>query len=130
MKQNTQINVPLVKSTNEELMQVTYVAMVPDSVDLQGDYTSAEEVRKACENFNVSMKRANLFHRLMTDTFYVLESYIAPADFVLNGHEVQKGTWMMTLQVEDDEVWEMIKNESINGISIGAKASVTELEED
>ena len=112
------------KSTNEELMQVTYVAMLPDEVDLQGDYTSADEVRKAMESFNRSPKRANLFHRMMTDTFEVIESYLAPTTFELGGIEVQKGTWLMTLQVNDDEVWDLIKSGDLNGISIGCMAEV------
>lgn len=117
------------KSKNEELKQVTYVAMMPDSVDLHGDFTSAEEVRKACQNFNKSAKRANLFHKVMTDSFEVLESYIAPTDFVLDDKPVLKGTWLMTLQVHDDEVWKYVKSGDINGISVGCMASVEDLDE-
>ena len=116
------------KSTNEELMQVTYVAMLPDEVDLQGDYTSADEVRKAMESFNKSPMRANLFHRSMTDSFEVIESYLAPVDFELGGAQVQKGTWLMTLQVNDTDVWNLVKSGDINGISIGAKALLETIE--
>ena len=116
------------KSLNTELKQVTYVAMLPDSVDLQGDYTSADEVRKAMESFNRSEQRPNLFHRMMTDTFDVLESYLAPVDFELGGTEVKKGTWLMTFQIKSDEVWELIKSGEINGISIGAHAKLKEVQ--
>lgn len=119
----------VIKSTNEELKQVTYVCMVPNSVDLQGDYTSESEVRKAMESFNKSQQRANLFHYVMTDTFHVVESYLAPVDFTLGEHEVKKGTWLMTLQIKNDELWELIKSGEVNGISIGAKAQIEELEE-
>jgi hypothetical protein len=40
---------------------------------------------------------------------------------------VEKGSWLMTLQVHDPDVWEMIKSEDINGISIGAMAEVEDL---
>jgi hypothetical protein len=126
-KTNTKVQVA--KALNEELKQVTYVAMLPDSTDLHGDYTSAEEVRKAKESFNSSLQRANLFHMAMTDTFEVIESYIAPADMVLNSQAVTKGTWLMTLQVKDDNLWELIKSGQINGISIGAMAEVEELDD-
>jgi len=125
-KQN---NVPVVKALNEELMQVTYVAMLPNSTDLAGDFTSAEEVRKAKESFNNSEQRANLFHMSMTDTFSVIESYLAPADMILNSQAVLKGTWLMTLQINDSDLWELVKSGDINGISIGAEASVETLEE-
>jgi hypothetical protein len=119
----------IAKSLNEELMQVTYVAMLPDSTDLHGDFTSAEEVRKAKESFNSSLQRANLFHMTMTDSFSVIESYLAPCDMELNEQFVAKGTWLMTLQVHDEDVWDMIKQDSVTGISIGAMASVEELED-
>ena len=125
-KQN---NVPVIKTLNEELMQVTYVAMLPDSTDLAGDFTSAEEVRKAKESFNASEQRANLFHMSMTDTFSVIESYLAPADMILNNQAVLKGTWLMTLQINDSDLWELVKSGDINGISIGAEATVETLEE-
>ena len=125
-KQN---NVPVIKALYEELMQVTYVAMLPDSTDLAGDFTSAEEVRKAKESFNKSEQRANLFHMSMTDTFAVIESYLAPADMILNNQAVLKGTWLMTLQINDSDLWELVKSGDINGISIGAEATVETLEE-
>ena len=118
------------KAVNEELKQVTYVAMLPDHVDLHGDYTSEEEVRKAKESFNRSNMQANLFHVAMTDKFSVIESYLAPVDFILGDNFVKKGTLLMTLQVNDDDVWALIKSGDINGISIGALASVETIEEE
>lgn len=124
------LHLPIEKGMSEELKQVTYVAMVPDHTDLHGDFTSADEVRKAMESFNRSHQRANLFHRVMTDTFDVVESYIAPTDFIINEIPVVKGTWLMTLQVYDDDVWSLIKSGDINGISIGAMAKVETLEDE
>jgi hypothetical protein len=123
------MKLPIVKGKNELLKQVTYVAMLPDSTDLTGDYTSADEVRKAMESFNRSHKTANLFHVLDTDTFEVIESYLAPTDFVLGDKEVQKGTWLMTLQVNNDDVWNMVESGDINGISIKAMATIETVEE-
>jgi hypothetical protein len=124
------INLPITKAVDEELKQVTYVAMIPDHTDLHGDYTSENEVRKAKESFNKSMMRANLFHLVMTDTFDVIESYLAPCDMVLNDQFVKKSTWLMTLQVHDDTLWQMIKDDEVTGISIGALASVEDAEDE
>lgn len=123
------VTLPITKAVDEELKQVTYVAMIPDHTDLHGDYTSENEVRKAKESFNKSMMRANLFHLVMTDTFDVIESYLAPCDMVLNDQFVKKSTWLMTLQVHDDSLWQMIKDDEITGISIGALASVEDTTE-
>ncbi len=122
------VKLPVTKAVDEELKQVTYVAMIPDHTDLHGDYTSENEVRKAKESFNKSMMRANLFHLVMTDTFDVIESYLAPCDMVLNDQFVKKSTWLMTLQVHDESLWQMIKDDEITGISIGALASVEDAE--
>lgn len=110
----------ITKSLDQELKQVTYVAMLPDSWDLQGDFTSAETVRKAKESFNKSAMRANLYHMAMTESFEVIESYLIPCDAVLNDYQIKKGTWLMTLQIHDDELWDMIIKDEITGISIGA----------
>lgn len=115
------------KSVNEELKQATFVAMLPDSTDLQGDFTTADEVRKAMESFNQSSMNTNLYHIAMTDLFSVVESYLAPVDFILGDQEIKKGTWLMTLQILDDNLWGLIKDGEINGISIGATASVENL---
>lgn len=116
----------IIKSLNEELMQVTYIAMQA-GVDLHGDETSTDEVRKAHQSFSKSEMRANLFHLAMTESFSVLESYLAPVDLELNGYSILKGTWLMTLQVNDTDVWNMIKDGDITGISIGAVANTEDV---
>jgi len=122
-------SVPIIKAADEELKQVLFIAMLPDSTDLHGDYTSSEEVRKAKESFNKSQMQANLFHDQMTDSFEVLESYLSPVDFVLGDKFVAKGTWLMNLQIHDDDLWELVKSGEINGISIGAVAEIEKVEE-
>lgn len=118
------------KSVNEELKQATFIVMVPDEVDLHGDITSEDEVRKACFNFNSFCRQPNLFHLTKTKSFEFAESYVAPVDFKLGDKEVKKGTWLATIQVHDDTLWELIKSGEVNGLSIGALASVETIEED
>ena len=117
----------ITKSVNEELMQVTYVAMKP-GVDLHGDETSLEDVRLAKESFNKSAMRANMFHVGMTDSFDIIESYLCPTDVELNTHPVMKGEWLVTIQVHDIELWRMIKEDEITGVSISAMAMTEDLE--
>lgn len=116
------------KSTNEELMQATFVVMVPDEVDLHGDIISEEEVRKSCHNFNKFCRQPNLMHIRKTTSFEFAESYILPADVEIEGKFIKKGTWLCTVQCLDKAVWELIKSGEISGVSIGAMAKVEELE--
>jgi hypothetical protein len=127
MEQN---KVCVTKAVNEELKQATFIVMVPNEIDCHGDITSEDEVRKACHNFNKYCATANLFHLVETDTFEFCESYCSPSDFVLGDKFVKKGTWLATVQSLDDNLWELIKSGEINGLSIGALASVESLEED
>lgn len=120
----------IVKAVNEELKQATYVVMVPDEVDLHGDIVSEEEVRKACHNFNKHSMQPNLFHMVKTETFEFCESYCTPVEFTLGDKEVKKGTWVATIQVLDDDLWELIKSGEVSGLSIGAMASVEEIGEE
>jgi hypothetical protein len=115
------------------LKQVTYVAMKAGTTDAHGDYTSPDEVRKAKESFNRALLKkqtmSNLFHMYETNAYDVIESFLAPADMHLNGHFVQKGDWLMTLQVQDDSLWDMVLKGEVVGLSIGAVAKVENLED-
>lgn len=122
------IKLPIIKSVNEELMQALFIAMVPDEVDAHGDICSEDEVRKACHNFNAHKRAANLFHLYETNAFDVVESYITPIDFTMNGNFVKKGSWLVNLQVNDLSVWDLIKSGELNGVSIGGMAKVEEIE--
>ena len=109
----------IVKSRNQEKKQVTFVVMVPEEVDAHGDITSAEEIAKACHNFNT----------FCGDTFDIVESYIAPTEFTLDEHLVKQGTWLAVLQVKDETVWELIKSGDLCGLSIGAIGVATSINE-
>jgi hypothetical protein len=115
------------QADTEELKQATFVVMSPDEVDLHGDITSEDEVRDACHSYNIHCRKSNLFHLTETETFAVVESYICPTDFTLEDRFIKKGTWLCTVQVNDDNLWLLIKSGYIKSVSIGAVAAVEEL---
>jgi Putative phage serine protease XkdF len=120
--------VPVIKSIREELRQATFITMVPDEVDLHGDITTEEEVRKACFNFNKFCRKANLFHMAKTELFEFCESYIMPTDIVLGDRFIKKGTWVQTIQCNDTDLWNKVKSGEFNGLSIGAMAKCEVIE--
>lgn len=122
--------IPINKAKDKTLKQATFIVMVPNEVDLHGDITTEDEVRKACFNFNKHSRKANLFHLSETDTFEFCESYILPADIILGDTFVTKGTWVATVQCLDDDLWNEIESGEINGLSIGALASIETLDEE
>ena len=122
--------VQITKAVNEELKQATFLVLTPDEVDLQGDTYSADEVRKACHNFNQHCMTANLLHLVETDTFDIVESYISPVDMILNDVVIKAGSWMSVLQIYSDEIWSEIKDGNLTGVSIGATANTEYLDEE
>lgn len=121
-------SIPIVKALNEELMQATFIVMVADTADLHGDITSEAEVRKACHNYNLFCRKANLFHVKQTEAFDIVESYIVPTDIQIDTNLVKKGTWVCVVQCNTPVLWELIKSGEVNGVSIGAYAEVEEIE--
>lgn len=123
-------NISICKSVNQDLMQATYVVLPVDEVDLHGDIYNAEEVRKACHNFNEHCRVANLMHLVETRSFSIAESYVAPVDMILGETIVKAGSWLTVLQFYDKALWQDVKNGDMCGVSIGALANVQYLEED
>lgn len=125
----TKQKVQITKAVNEELKQATFLVLAPDEVDLQGDTYSADEVRKACHNFNQHCMTANLLHLVETDTFDIVESYISPVDMILNDVVIKAGSWMSVLQIYSDEIWSEIKDGNLTGVSVSCLADTEYLDE-
>lgn len=123
-------NVPVFKQSQEELKQATFLVLSPDEVDLHGDIYDAVEVRKACHNFNIHCRKANLLHLFDTDAFSIVESYISPVDMQMGETIIKAGSWLAVLQFNDDSIWEGVKNGDYTGVSIGGVAQAELLDED
>lgn len=125
----------ITKSVDVEERRALFVAMEPEVEDAHGDITSAEEIEKACNNFNKHCMKANLFHRVETDAVEIQQSFITPTDIQFeNGREIKKGSWLMWMKFPEgnetsNTLWDMVKDGTVNGVSIGAlgyKEEVTE----
>lgn len=119
----------ITKSNDKTLKQALFIVMVPDEEDLHGDITSAEEIAKACHNFNKFCRKANLYHLVETDAFDIAESYIAPVEMQIGEEVIKAGTWLALIQANDDDLWAGIESGDVAGLSIGALASVETIEE-
>lgn len=121
--------VPVIKANNEE-QTVTGVVLQPETVDAQGDIISSEVIRKAAERFLSSFNRSTklgLQHKNFNKKFELLQSFVAPTDFVLNSKTIKAGSWVMKVKVVDAKVWKLVKEGKITGFSIGGKARVVRL---
>lgn len=102
------------------------VVLEPETKDSQSDIYSHDEVRKAAHEYMEKAGNLGKQHsELANDKMKILETYIAPADFELDGEKVQKGTWLMGIRIINDELWGAVKKGDFTGFSIGGSAQRT-----
>jgi hypothetical protein len=114
--------IELIKTAEEHY--VLGIVLEPEVVDAQKDIYSPEEVRQAAFRFMEQYRQMGLMHRAKVpdDRIAILESYISPTDFEMNGVHVKKGTWLLGIRVKDPELWAAIKSGDLTGYSIGGSA--------
>lgn len=100
--------------------------LIPDVADLQNEIISAEEIEKTAHNFMKALSNGNAhpgqMHKEFKGDLHIVESYIMPADAVVNGHVIKKGTWMLGVHIPDDAAWKKIKAGKYKGFSVGGFA--------
>ena len=86
-------------------------------------YFSEATVRKASELFfmNSNQNNATLEHKQKLDGMSVVESWITEGknDKSMNyGFNFPKGTWVISMKVNNDEIWNKVKLGEVKGFSI------------
>jgi hypothetical protein len=128
--------VEVTKAVDSEKRMALFVVLEPqdgdETTDLHGDTYTAEEIEKACNNFNTHCRTANIFHQVQTQDVDIVQSFITPAGFTLdNGVEVKKGSWLQWMYFPETEIgealWQGVKSGEINGVSINAMATTEDL---
>lgn len=116
-----QKRIPLLKTGEERY--VLGIVLEPETVDAQKDIYSGAEVREAAHRFMEEYRNIGLMHReLLGDQVKILESYLAPVDFEVDGKQVKRGTWLLAARVVDNDLWKQVKDGSYSGWSIGGNA--------
>ena len=123
------IYVPIIKAKEEKI--IFGAVLVPDEYDGQEHIYSEKEVEKAAHYWMAKFQQMAEMHEddLSELDIQVLESYIAPIEFEINGTMVKKGTWLLKSYVASDELWEKIKSGEYKGYSMGGVATVEEIDE-
>lgn len=114
---------PIEKSMGEE-RYVLGIVLEPETVDGQRDVYSADEVRKTAHKYLADYRVIGLQHEgSITEKVDILESYLAPVDFMIGNESVKKGSWLLGVRVNDDEIWNAVKRGDLTGYSIGGHAN-------
>ena len=106
--------------------QILYcVVLEPETVDLQKDILSAEEIEQACHAYNVESRVIGKSHEKDADGNTIaaeadmVESFIAPVDFEIEGEVIKKGSWVMALRINNVEMWQNVEAGLYDCLSIG-----------
>lgn len=118
----------LVKEADEQKL-VYGIVYEPDTVDAHGDFMTAAEIEKAAHGFLKDAREIDKQHDFQGGVGEVVESYVAPADFEMNGETIKKGSWVLVTKASD-EVWEQIKKGEITGYSMAGTAETIEKQEE
>lgn len=117
------VQVKLICSEEEEERKVYGLVYAPDVVDAHGDYTDAGTLEKAAHDFMLNYQKMDVQHNFEEGAGEVVESFIAPETFTINGEEIVKGSWVL-VSIASEEVWEAIKKGEITGYSLYGTAEV------
>lgn len=119
------------KAVNTDKRLFTAVVLRPNTPDAHGDIYDEETVEKACHNFSQFCRKANIQHivDVENDSISFVENYIAPQDFQLGDGMVMKGDWVATAKVNNDDIWEMCKDGTFTGFSVGCLATTEKIDD-
>lgn len=112
---------------------VTGVVLKPETTDAQADIYDAGVIEKAAFDFLArfgKQTKLGLQHnsfKAKENRFELVESYIAPMDFVLGTKVVKAGSWVMSVRVLDEKLWKSVKEGKITGFSVGGRAKAEQL---
>lgn len=76
--------------------------------DTDGNYMTEDEITKVAHWFMKNAGDVDIQHCFeKAEGVEVVESYVAKCDMEIEGQPTKKGTWLMTMEIADDEVWDM-----------------------
>lgn len=117
---------------DDEKQMLIGPALIPDKLILRLDendeeydvYFSKETVRQAMELFMVEARtnESTLEHASKIDGVTVVESWLIEDSkkdkSALYGFDLPQGTWMLSVKVNNKDIWQKVKNRDVRGFSI------------
>lgn len=100
------------------------IVLEPETTDGQGDIYNEEVIRFSAHKFMEEFQNMGLMHEeIRNDEIKILESFLAPVDFEIEGQMIKKGTWLMRARIIADNLWKSVKAGELTGFSIGGLAT-------
>lgn len=110
---------------DDDARTATGVVMVPDKVDLQGDFAREDLIREFAtqfENFyEANEADAGIMHAAWPSGWMELDrNEVLDEATEIGGQTVEAGAWVQGWQYNDDELWSLVDDGILAGHSIGA----------
>ena len=122
----------MLKASDDEKRIITGVALIPSKQSYRFDeqmgeyyiFFSKETIEKASQLFlkESNQNNATYEHAYDFDGGVVVESWLVSDPNMDKskhyGFDVPKGTWMISMKIDNDKVWQDVKSQKIKGFSI------------
>ena len=121
---NMNKTIPFIKSDRFMENGIVYgIVYANGEIDSDGDYSTEEELRKACWKF-MEYQNMNLMHSkaLSKTVCSIVECAVAFSDFKINNQIINKGDWYIAVKVNDASLKKMIESGELNAFSMEGKA--------
>lgn len=113
--------------TDEAHHYITGIVYEPMVEDAHGNYMSEEEIIKAAYWFAKNGDSVDIQHSFNAlENATVVENWVAKSDCEIDGEPIKKGTWLITVEVCDSEVWEAVQKGDITGFSMAGFGKYSE----
>lgn len=112
-----------INKIDKEQKRVYGIVYSPNENDTDEEFTTAEEIQKACDNFMKEGRTGKIDkqHDEVVGHGFVAECWITKeADPVFPDDPV--GSWAVGIQIENNDTWEAVKKGEIKGLSMGGFA--------
>jgi hypothetical protein len=105
---------------DDEKRVVKGVVLAPGELDDQGRFATAEDIQDACWMYMHSQAIYENHDQNISEVAQLVENYIAPVEFTINGQTVPAGSWVVAVRIADEKLWQDVKNGRYTGFSMRA----------
>lgn len=110
-----------------ETHYITGIAYEPLTEDAHGNFMTEPEIRKAAYWFAKNGDKVDLQHSFeKAEGLAVVENYVAPCDMTIGETPVVKGTWIITVECTNNDVWASVQKGELTGFSMGGVGKYSE----
>jgi hypothetical protein len=106
------------ESMDSEKRLVYGIVIEPKSIDTDNEWVDEKDIENACHTFMKYFQEVGVDHTtVVIKGLKIVENYIALSNININGVTVKKGSWVMVHYVEDDKIWDRVKEGNLTGYS-------------